>query len=52
MRKYIVIILILLLSISLNAEKYAGEIFRMGAGVRNFALGNTGLTDTQTNAIA
>ncbi|MBW6515825.1 MAG: hypothetical protein K0B81_04305 [Candidatus Cloacimonetes bacterium] len=36
----------------LTAEKYAGEIFRMGAGVRNFALGNTGLTDYQTASIA
>ena len=37
---------------NLSAEKYAGEIFRMGAGVRNFALGNTGLTDPYTSAIA
>ena len=42
----------LVLPQTLLAEKYAGEIFRMGAGVRNFALGNTGLTDHQTASIA
>lgn len=37
--------IIVLSSISLHAEKYAGEIFRMGAGVDNFALGSTGITN-------
>lgn len=45
-------LLICLVPVNLSAEKYAGEIFRMGAGVRNFALGNTGLTDYQTASIA
>lgn len=36
----------------LYAKKYAGEIFRLGAGLRNLALGNCGLTDLQTNAPA
>jgi hypothetical protein len=37
---------------SLCAAKYAGEIFKMGAGVRNYALGRTGLTDENTPAMA
>ena len=37
---------------SLFSEKYAGEIFKMGAGVRNFALGRTGLTDDRSPALA
>jgi hypothetical protein len=36
----------------LFGDKYAGEIFRMGAGVRNYALGNVGATDRKTIAIA
>ena len=36
----------------LSAEKYAGEIFRMGAGVRNYAMGGTGLTDVDSPALA
>jgi len=43
---------LLILPVNLRAEKYAGEIFRMGAGVRNYALGNSGLTDYQTASIA
>ncbi|MBN2461851.1 MAG: hypothetical protein JXB60_09630 [Candidatus Cloacimonetes bacterium] len=52
--KYIfTIILVLLLSCSGSAaDKYAGEIFVMGAGVRNFALGRCGLTDTASPAVA
>jgi hypothetical protein len=49
---FIISLIILCLPVNLSAEKYAGEIFRMGAGVRNFALGNTGLTDYQSPAIA
>jgi hypothetical protein len=43
---------LLIFSIRLDAEKYAGEIFQMGAGVRNFALGNCGLTDINSPALA
>jgi len=39
-------------TLNLRAEKYAGEIFKLGAGVRNFALGRTGLTDLDTPAKA
>lgn len=48
------LMLIIYLSVisNLNADKYAGEIFKMGAGVRNFALGRVGLTDNQSPAIA
>jgi len=45
------VILIFLCS-NLFATKYAGEIFRMGAGVKNFALGNCGLTDENSYAPA
>lgn len=51
MKKYILILLILTCSL-LSADKYAGEIFRMGAGVRSFALGGIGLTDVNSNAMA
>lgn len=44
--------LLLFFSTQLEADKYAGEIFQMGAGVRNFALGNCGLTDIHTPALA
>jgi hypothetical protein len=37
---------------TLYAEKYAGEIFKLRAGVRNYALGNTGVTDLNTFATA
>jgi len=54
--KKIKTILILLcaffLFMNLNATKYAGEIFRMGAGVRNFALGNTGVSDPASFGLA
>ncbi|KQC07200.1 MAG: hypothetical protein APR54_01170 [Candidatus Cloacimonas sp. SDB] len=46
--KKIIILTAIILSImisNLNADKYAGEIFQMGAGVRNFALGNCGVSD-------
>ena len=44
--------MLLFVNINLHAAKYAGEIFKMGAGVRNFALGRTGLTDVNTPALA
>jgi hypothetical protein len=43
---------LLILSFSLYADKYAGEIFKMGAGVNNFALGSTGVTDTNGSSAA
>lgn len=45
-------LLLFVLPVNLSAAKYAGEIFRMGAGVRNFALGNTGLTDYNSASLA
>lgn len=50
--KKIIIITLLLLSLQLSATKYAGEIFRMGAGVRNYAMGGCGVSDENTYAIA
>jgi len=35
-----------------SADKYANEIFLMGAGVRNFSLGRAGVTDNDTTAPA
>lgn len=34
------------------ADKYAGEIFHFGSGIRNLALGNTGLTNLNSASIA
>lgn len=50
--KKIFLLCLLFSSIALYADKYAGEIFTIGAGIRNFALGSTGLTDVQTPALA
>ncbi len=50
--KKLIIGIMLVLSINLFATKYAGEIFSMGAGVKNFALGNTGLTNPSSSALA
>ena len=44
MKKLIIITLFMIAMISLNAEKYAGEIFQISPGVQNQAMGNTGLT--------
>jgi len=53
MRYIILILLVTSLSVvDLSAEKYAGEIFQMGAGIRNFALGNCGITDSNSNGLA
>ena len=43
--KIVIIIMIIFVAIELSATKYAGEIFQIGAGVSNFALGNCGVTD-------
>ena len=51
-RSVCVVLILLFLQVNLFAEKYAGEIFKMGAGVRNFALGRTGLTDDRSPALA
>jgi hypothetical protein len=45
-------VLMVLVSLNLFATKYAGEIFRMGAGVRNIALGNIGVSDQNSAALA
>ena len=50
--KNLLILSLLFLSIQLNATKYAGEIFRIGVGVRNFAIGHSGVTDKESSAIA
>ncbi|MDN5353302.1 MAG: hypothetical protein PWQ09_58 [Candidatus Cloacimonadota bacterium] len=52
MKKILVIILTVLLTSLLVADKYAGEIFKMGSGVRNSALGNCGLTDINSAHLA
>ncbi|HOE90573.1 MAG TPA: hypothetical protein PKZ69_07335 [Candidatus Cloacimonadota bacterium] len=52
LNKIIMICVICLSITALNAEKYAGEIFKMGAGIRNIALGRTGLADKQSSAKA
>ena len=46
------LILIIVFVANLSATKYAGEIFRMGAGVRNFALGNIGVSDPNSFGLA
>ena len=51
-RGLILICLLLLLGEGLFATKYAGEIFDMGAGVRNFALGGCGVSDPNGIALA
>ncbi|MDA3814123.1 MAG: hypothetical protein PF570_07715 [Candidatus Cloacimonetes bacterium] len=50
--KIVMIIMILLVAFELSATKYAGEIFQIGAGVRNFALGNCGVSDVNSSSIA
>ncbi len=51
-KKTVLLFFGLVMLITLNAEKYAGEIFKMGAGVRNYAMGRTGLTDDKSPALA
>ena len=50
--KLIILSIFLLGTIHLSATKYAGEIFRMGSGVRNFALGNCGISDVDAYGLA
>lgn len=50
--KTALLIVILLVTIDLSATKYAGEIFQIGAGVRNFALGNCGISDVNSSSLA
>ncbi len=50
--KYLLIIATLTFCTYLWSAKYAGDLFRMGASVRNYALGNTGLADPQSAALA
>lgn len=51
MKKIIISTLVmLLLSISIYATSYAGEIFRMAIGVQNMAMGGTGLSFSQNQA--
>jgi len=51
MKKIMTLLLIMVVA-NLFATKYAGEIFSIGAGVRNYALGGIGLSDAQSPAIA
>ena len=50
--KIVMIIMIIFVAIELSATKYAGEIFQIGAGVRNFALGNCGVSDINSTSLA
>ena len=52
MKKIILLVIVIVVCFNLSATKYAGEIFRMGAGVRNFALGNTGVSDVNAAGLA
>ncbi|OQY40178.1 MAG: hypothetical protein B6226_00445 [Candidatus Cloacimonetes bacterium 4572_65] len=49
MKKIYTILLMIVLVTGLTAfDKYAGEIYDLTSGVRNIAMGNTGLTDVKT----
>ena len=50
--KIVMIIMIIFVAFELSATKYAGEIFQIGAGVRNFALGNCGVSDINSTSLA
>lgn len=50
--KWLLLILIVSLSVPVSAAKYAGEIFHYGMGVRNLALGGTGLTNSRSTSLA
>lgn len=48
MKKFTTLLIIVnLINILVAFDKYAGEIYEIPVGVRNIALGNTGLTDTK-----
>ncbi len=51
-QRIVILALMLVLVASAWADKYAGEIFRMGAGVRNYALGGCGVTDSDAFGLA
>ena len=51
-RLVLVLLLINILSLLIAFDKYAGDIYEIPVGVRNIALGNTGLTDTKGYAPA
>ncbi len=51
-KKIVFLSLIIIFVVNLSATKYAGEIFRMGSGVRNFALGNIGVSDPNSFGLA
>ena len=50
--KKILIMVLLTVALNLFATKYAGEIFSIGAGIKNYALGGTGLTNEKSTALA
>jgi len=56
MRHSVILLICVLLTVGLlygySADKYANEIFLMGAGVRNFSLGRAGVTDGESPALA
>jgi len=49
---WLLVVFLLIAQVNLCAAKYAGEIFKMGAGVRNFSMGRSGLTDRHSPALA
>jgi hypothetical protein len=51
-RIILTLISVLILIVPLSATKYAGEIFQMRAGVRNFAMGGCGVADHKSFALA
>jgi hypothetical protein len=50
--RFTVLMVVILSFAPLAATKYAGEIFQFGKGVRNLALGSTGLTNINSNSLA
>ncbi len=51
-RILILLVVVNIFSLLVAFDKYAGEIYEIPVGVRNIALGNTGLTDTKGYAPA
>ncbi|MCF7920301.1 MAG: hypothetical protein K9N06_10365 [Candidatus Cloacimonetes bacterium] len=51
-KRTMTVLLLLCLALPSFATKYAGEIFHYGAGVRNLALGGTGLTNLNSTSLA
>jgi len=52
MKRSILTIAIFIIIMNIFADKYAGEIFRIGTSVRNAAMGHNGLTDETSSAPA